>query len=69
MRRRLPPTEGGMIGDQGSLLAGSIVVGLAFAFAGPFITIFIIISSVVYGSAIMLRLMTPKKKGEDLTDW
>ena len=55
------------LADMGSLFAGSIVVGLAFAFAGPFITIFIVISSIVYGGIFMMRMLTPKGKRTDLT--
>jgi len=53
--------------DMGSLLAGSVVIGLAFAFAGPFIAVLSIIASFIYGAAIMLHMLTPKDKRKDLT--
>ena len=57
------------IWGQLSLIAGSLVVGLAFAYAGPFIAILSIIASFIYGTAIMLRLITPKRERAKLKNW
>ena len=51
----------------GSLTAGAIVVGIVFAFAGPFITVLAIVGSIVYGTGFMLSLLTPK--GERKKFW
>jgi hypothetical protein len=46
----------------GSLTAGAIVVGIVFAFAGPFITVLAVVASIVYGTTFMLGFLTPKKE-------
>jgi hypothetical protein len=53
--------------DMGSLFAGSVVIGLAFAFAGPFIGVLSIIASFIYGAGVMLNMLSPKDKRKDLT--
>ncbi|MCE2462361.1 MAG: hypothetical protein J4F46_00370 [Dehalococcoidia bacterium] len=45
----------------GSLTAGAIVVGVVLMFAGPFVTVLAIVSSIVYGTGFMLSLLTPKE--------
>ena len=46
----------------GSLTAGAVVVGIVFAFAGPFITLLAVVASIVYGTTFMLSLLTPKEE-------
>ena len=55
------------IGDMLALLAGSIVIGLVFAFAGPFFLMLSIIASFIYGPGVMVNMLTPKDKRKDLT--
>ena len=61
--------KGGKAGDLGSLISGVTVVGLAFAYAGPFIMILSIVASIIYGTALTLRLLTPKDQPSNLEDW
>ncbi len=71
MRRNGPSfrVRGGILGNLGSLLSGTVVVGLAFAFAGPFITVLAVIASIIYGAIITFRLLTPKRHRPDLKEW
>ena len=72
MRRRnvlFSKVEGGILGDMGSVLSGSVVVGLAFAFAGPFLTVLIVVASIVYGTSLMFYFLTPKALRTKLKDW
>ena len=49
------------IWGMGSLLAGSIVVGVVLLFSGPFVTVLAIVASIVYGTGFMLNLLAPKE--------
>ena len=70
LRRERPISERGAIGDMLSLTAGSLVVGLCFAFAGPFISVLMGIASGVYGTTVMLtRFMTTKEERDNLRGW
>ena len=68
-RDRMFSGKSNPIWDMGSLINGSVVVGLAFAFGGPFITLLIVLASIVYGSIFMLNLLTPKSQRKDLLKW
>ena len=68
MRRGLAAPVG-LIKGTGSLIAGSLVMGLAFAYAGPFLNVLAIVGSIIYGTAISLRVMAPKKFRENMKSW
>ncbi len=59
----------GQKGDKGSLLAGSIVVGAALVFAGPFITVLAIVASIVYGISLTFHFIGLRMGKNDLQEW
>lgn len=59
----------GLLAGLGSLFGGSVVVGLVFAYTGPFLTIIGGIASIIYGTIFALRLMTPKALKKGLKSW
>jgi hypothetical protein len=72
MRRRhglSEGVEGGVAGDMVSLASGSVVVGLAFVYGGPFVTAFMIIASIVYTTSLAFRFLVPKSWQKDLKEW
>ena len=61
--------DSGGIWNFTSLAAGSIVIGVILAFAGPFLTVLGVAASIIYGTTFMFRLLTPKGERENLKDW
>jgi hypothetical protein len=59
-RDRLFTKNQGPIWNTTSAIAGATVLGLAFAFAGPFLTILFVIASIIYGAVITFRIMASK---------
>ena len=49
-----------------SLTAGAIVVGVVLMFAGPFVTVLAIVSSIVYGTGFVLSMLTPSGQRKKL---
>jgi hypothetical protein len=54
---------------MGSLFAGITVMGIAVAYAGPFLNVIAVIGSIIYGTIISLRVMAPKKFRENMKSW
>ncbi|MCE2405533.1 MAG: hypothetical protein J4F43_10310 [Dehalococcoidia bacterium] len=59
----------GLVKAMGSLSAGAIVMGVAVAYAGPFLNVIAVIGSIMYGTVISLRLFAPKKFRENMKSW
>ena len=59
----------GLIKGMGSLFAGATVIGISFAYAGPFLNVIAVIGSIIYGTVISLRMMAPKKHRENMKSW
>ena len=59
------------LGDLGSIIAGSVVVGIVLAFVGPFLIIISVVASLIYGPVIMFLILAAKVKEdkESLKDW
>jgi predicted lipid-binding transport protein (Tim44 family) len=59
----------GLVKGMGSLFAGITVMGIAVAYAGPFLNVIAVIGSIIYGTIISLRVMAPKKFRENMKSW
>jgi predicted lipid-binding transport protein (Tim44 family) len=59
----------GLLKAMGSLFAGATVIGVAVAYAGPFLNVIAVIGSIIYGTIISLRVMAPKKFRENMKSW
>ena len=59
------------LGDLGSIIAGSVVVGIVLAFVGPFLIIISVVASLIYGPVTMFLILAAKVKEdkESLKDW
>ena len=59
----------GLLKGLGSLLAGAVVMGVAVAYAGPFLNVIAVIGSIMYGTVISLRVMAPKQYRDKMKSW
>lgn len=60
---------GGKLDGITSVISGSVVVGVVLAYAGPFLQVLAVVASIIYGSAFMLRLFTPRGGEKKPKDW
>ncbi len=59
----------GLVKGMGSLFAGATVIGITFAYAGPFLNVIAVIGSIIYGAVISIRVMAPKKHRANMKSW
>ena len=53
-------------GQLGNLIGGSVVIGAAMIYGGPFLTIIGIIAGGIYTAVIGLHMITPKAKRKNI---